>query len=112
MAMKPIDNSQLLAQMRIMAESAGIHTAPVENISTSAVNSGGFGNLLTRAINNVNATQQESGMLASQVVNGDDGASLVKAMIASQKASISFQAVLQVRNKVADAYKEIMNMPL
>jgi len=108
----PIDNSQLLAQMRQMAEAAGIHQPSPSDQLTSNVHSGGFGNLLTKAINNVNATQREAGMAANQIVNGDDGASLVKAMIASQKANISFQAVLQVRNKVADAYKEIMNMPL
>jgi len=108
----PIDNSQLLAQMRKMAEAVGINQPTPSDQLTSNVNSGGFGNLLTKAINNVNATQKEAGMYANQVVNNDDGASLVKAMIASQKANISFQAVLQVRNKVADAYKEIMNMPL
>ena len=56
--------------------------------------------------------QQESAMLAQQIETGDGGASLVKAMIASQKANISFQAAIQVRNKVASAYKDIMNMPI
>jgi len=111
--MKPIDNSQLLAQMRSMAQSAGI--PPVEakaDFATANVKSGGFSNLLVKAIDNVNATQKESSMLASRIETGDGGASLVQAMIASQKSSISFQAVMQVRNKVASAYKDIMNMPI
>jgi len=33
-------------------------------------------------------------------------------MIASQKASVSFQAMVQVRNKLVDAYKDVMNMPI
>jgi len=33
-------------------------------------------------------------------------------MIATQKASVSFQAMLQVRNKLVDAYKDIMSMPM
>jgi flagellar hook-basal body complex protein FliE len=33
-------------------------------------------------------------------------------MIASQKASVSFQAMVQVRNKLVEAYKEVMNMPI
>ena len=117
MSIKPIDNSQLLAQMRTMALSAGIHT-PVAgaDMGTNAVNnvgSGkGFSNLLVKAINNVNSAQQESSMLARNIETGDGGASLVKAMIASQKSSVSFQAAMQVRNKVASAYKDIMNMPL
>ena len=117
MSIKPIDNSQLLAQMRTMALSAGIHAPAVgADVSTMAVNKvgsgNGFSNLLVKAINNVNATQQESGMLARNIETGDGGASLVKAMIASQKSSISFQAAMQVRNKVATAYKDIMNMPI
>ena len=111
--MKPIDNSQLLAQMRTMAQAAGIPPVePTANFATSNVKSGGFSNLLVRAIDNVNATQKESGMLSKKIETGDGGASLVQAMIASQKANISFQAVMQVRNKVASAYQDIMNMPL
>lgn len=117
MAMKPIDNSQLLAQMQQMAKAAG----PTEVSSTTGVSSttnvqgtsaAGFGNMLSRAINNVNNLQQESSQLARQVETGDGGVSLVRAMIASQKSSVAFQATLQVRNKVASAYKDIMNMPL
>jgi len=37
---------------------------------------------------------------------------LAEVMIASQKASVSFQAMLQVRNKLVDAYKDVMNMPM
>ena len=112
MTMKPIDNSQLLAQMRTMAQTVGIQApAAQSNLPTGNV-SNGFSNLLVKAINNVNSTQQESAMLAKQIETGDGGASLVKAMIASQKANISFQAALQVRNKVASAYKDIMNMPI
>ena len=115
MAMKPIDNSQLLAQMRQMSELAGTQqTAPVESTynSVAPAEGAGFGNLLTRAIDNVNSLQQESSQLAKQVEMGDGGVSLVRAMIASQKSSVAFQATLQVRNKVAEAYKSIMNMPV
>jgi len=112
MTLKPIDNSQLLAQMKSMAEVAGVQpTIPQANAGVNSV-SNNFGNMLERAINNVNSAQQESAMLSKQVVAGDDGASLVQAMIASQKANISFQALLQVRNKVASAYKDIMHMPI
>ena len=112
MTMKPIDNSQLLSQMRSMAQAAGIDTPAVKENMQAGNASNGFSNLLVRAINNVNSTQQESAMLAQQIETGDGGASLVQAMIASQKANISFQAALQVRNKVAAAYKDIMNMPI
>ena len=116
MAIKPIDNSQLLQQMQQMAKAAGTN-APAEvgaaNMTTNVqAPTAGFGNMLSRAINNVNQLQQESSQLARQVETGDGGVSLVRAMIASQKSSVAFQATLQVRNKVATAYKDIMNMPL
>jgi len=113
--MKPIDNSQLLTQMKQMSKAAGVAdiAAPAgQGIATSQPSSAGFGNMLTRAINNVNSLQQESAMMARQVETGDGGVSLVRAMIASQKAGIAFQATVQVRNKVASAYKDIMNMPV
>ena len=115
MAINPIDNSQLLAQMRQMSDIANTQPAAPIDSNTSTISSAkdaGFSNMLVRAINNVNSLQQESSQLAKQVEMGDGGVSLVKAMIASQKSSVAFQATLQVRNKVANAYKDIMNMPL
>jgi flagellar hook-basal body complex protein FliE len=43
---------------------------------------------------------------------GKSEVSLAEVMIATQKASVSFQAMLQVRNKLVDAYKDVMSMPL
>jgi flagellar hook-basal body complex protein FliE len=44
--------------------------------------------------------------------SGDANVSLAEVMVASQKASVSFQAMLQVRNKLVEAYKDVMNMPM
>jgi len=41
---------------------------------------------------------------------GDPNVSLADAMIASQKASVAFQATVQVRNKLVAAYEEVMRM--
>ena len=115
MAMKPIDNSQLLAQMRQMAQAVNAPELKGIQSNTNTItepSTAGFGNMLSRAINNVNQLQAESSALAKQVETGDGGVSLVRAMIASQKSSVAFQATIQVRNKVATAYKDIMNMPL
>jgi len=115
MAINQIDNSQLLAQMRQMADAAGTQKTAASEATYNSVapaEGAGFGNMLTRAINNVNDLQMQSSQLAKQVEVGDGGVSLVRAMIASQKSSIAFQATMQVRNKVASAYKDIMNMPL
>jgi flagellar hook-basal body complex protein FliE len=68
--------------------------------------------LLTKAIDSVNQTQMEAGQASASIESGDGGVSLVKAMIASQKANVSFQATVQVRNKIVSAYQDIMNMPI
>jgi len=48
--------------------------------------------------------------LSRSFEQGDPGVSLTQVMVASQKASVSFQAMTQVRNKLIDAYQEVMNM--
>jgi flagellar hook-basal body complex protein FliE len=72
----------------------------------------GFGELFQQAIGSVNATQQQANQLATSFEQGDPQVSLAQVMVASQKASVSFQALTQVRNHLVDAYKDIMNMPI
>ncbi|MDW6093508.1 flagellar hook-basal body complex protein FliE [Vibrio rhizosphaerae] len=71
-----------------------------------------FGDLLSKAINNVNGLQQTSSNLQTRFDRGDEGVSLSDVMIARNKASVAFDATVQVRNKLVDAYKELMNMPV
>ncbi|MES2672678.1 MAG: flagellar hook-basal body complex protein FliE [Pseudomonadota bacterium] len=71
-----------------------------------------FGDLMTKALNNVNDVQQKSGSMADAYEKGVAGVDITDVMIASQKASVSFQAMVQVRNKLVDAYKDVMNMPI
>ena len=71
-----------------------------------------FGDLMTQAINNVNDVQQKSSSMAEAYEKGVAGVDITDVMIASQKASVSFQAMVQVRNKLVDAYKDVMNMPI
>ncbi|MBZ9610228.1 flagellar hook-basal body complex protein FliE [Rheinheimera maricola] len=71
-----------------------------------------FSSMLTNALSNVNNLAQETGRLRSAVEMGDPGVSLAQVMIASQKSSLAFEATVQVRNKLVEAYKEIMSMPV
>jgi flagellar hook-basal body complex protein FliE len=72
----------------------------------------GFGDLFKQAINSVNDTQQQATALATSYEKGDARVSLAQVMVASQKASVSFQAITQVRNKLVEAYQDVMNMPI
>ena len=69
-----------------------------------------FAVMLRAAVDNVNGLQQTSSALQTRFDSGDRSLSLSDVMIASQKSSLAFSATVQVRNKLVDAYKEIMSM--
>lgn len=70
-----------------------------------------FASVLKESINKVNEAQVSSDNLTSKLANGED-VELHTMMIASQKASITMQATLEVRNKVVEAYQEMMRMSI
>jgi len=109
-----INSNQLLAQMQQLSKLAKAGAGELSGVGINPATKTGaeFGKLLSNAINTVNQQQMEAGRLTTQVETGDGGVSLVKAMIASQKANVAFQATLQVRNRVVSAYQDIMNMPI
>ncbi|WP_111640533.1 flagellar hook-basal body complex protein FliE [Marinimicrobium alkaliphilum] len=72
----------------------------------------GFGDVMAQAVNKVNDTQRASGALAAAYERGEPGVDITDVMVASQKASVSFQAAVQVRNKLVEAYRDVMNMPI
>lgn len=69
-----------------------------------------FASALKATLDQVNGAQLKSEELAKRFVLGDDSVNLSDVMINSQKANISFQATVQVRNKLVSAYHDIMNM--
>jgi flagellar hook-basal body complex protein FliE len=71
-----------------------------------------FADMLGDAINNVNNMQLQSKEMTQSFEMGDKSLSLADVMLAKEKAGIAFDATVQVRNKVLEAYKTIMNMPV
>jgi len=79
--------------------------------ATAASPGGGdFANLVQQSLASVNATQTQAESLSHQFQLGQNDVSLEDAMISMQKANISFQTTVQVRNKLVSAYNDIMNM--
>jgi flagellar hook-basal body complex protein FliE len=68
-----------------------------------------FANVLKNAINEVNDYQIQSDQMTNKLIRGEN-VELHDVMIAAQKASITLNATVEVRNKVIDAYQEIMRM--
>ncbi|WP_438864936.1 flagellar hook-basal body complex protein FliE [Neptunicella sp.] len=71
-----------------------------------------FGDMLSQALNTVNSMQLDGKDKAVKFEMGDPSLSLADVMIAKEKAGLAFEATVQVRNKVLEAYKQIMNMPV
>lgn len=107
--MSDMDINQVLAQMRAISAKAQSTQRPETELDANGVS---FGDLLSESIEQVNATQQHASQLAQAFEAGEPGVDLPEVMIALQKASLSFQAMTQVRNKLLSAYQEIMNMPV
>ncbi|WP_042289139.1 flagellar hook-basal body complex protein FliE [Citrobacter sedlakii] len=70
-----------------------------------------FGQVLNNAIDNVDAIQHSAGAKQKAIDMGQSD-DLAGAMIESQKASVAFSAMMQVRNKLTSALDEVMNTPL
>lgn len=104
--MSDIDISQVLSQMRVMASQA--QAAPVKETQTNP--GADFSSILKQSVESVNSTQKNAGKLTEAFQAGDPNTNIAEVMVALQKASVSFEAMKQVRGKLVDAYKEIMRM--
>lgn len=81
-----------------------------EKAPAAAPAQAGFGAALKDALVSVNRAQSEAQALSNRFQAGDPTVGVEQTMIAMQSASVSFQAVLQTRNKLVQAYQDIMNM--
>lgn len=107
--MADIDVNQIMVQMRAMATAA---QSPAAAQPAAAASGADFASLLRNSIDQVNDTQQTSKTMVEAFSKGDPNTDLTEVMVAMQKASLSFQAMTQVRNKLVEAYKDVMNMPV
>lgn len=78
---------------------------------SAAVAGGGFAGELQKSLDRISDAQQSASAQAEAFELGKPGVALNDVMVDLQKAGIGFQTGLQVRNKVVQAYQEIMNMP-
>ena len=107
--MSQIDVTSLLAQMRSLAAEAGPGAATPATADGSKTS---FAEVLGNSVASVNDAQQQASELAAAFEAGTADVDLAEVMVSLQKASLSFQAMTEVRNKLVSAYQEIMNMPV
>jgi flagellar hook-basal body complex protein FliE len=72
---------------------------------------GNFASAMKSALNEVNGLQANAEQVTSAYERGET-TDIAGVMLAREKASVGFQATLQVRNKLLSAYKDIMSMPV
>jgi flagellar hook-basal body complex protein FliE len=107
--MADIDVNQIMTQMRAMAAAAQSGAAPRPADNAQGAD---FAALLRQSVDQVNGAQAESKALVESFTRGDPNTDLTQVMVSMQKASLSFQAMTQVRNKLVQAYQDVMNMPV
>lgn len=110
--MNAIDQNRLL-QMRsaIVAQNVALQRAAGLETAEPAAGKPSFSQTLSDAVQSVNAQQEKSSELSAAYERGETH-DIVSVMIERQKASLGFEATLQVRNKLLSAYRDIMNMPV
>ncbi|WP_407276192.1 flagellar hook-basal body complex protein FliE [Halothiobacillus sp. DCM-1] len=101
---------QILAQMRVMRAAATDRMAAAPTPDAAPAVS--FGAVLQNALGEVNQLQQTSSALKTRFELGDPKVDLTQVMLAGQKASLGFNATLQVRNRLLQAYQDVLNMPI
>ena len=125
--MSQMEIDRVLATIRSFSKQGGIGGAEANGVNGVGNAIGGpnaagqsvgksgaseFANLIRQGLDSVNQTQQSADNLATAFEKGVPGVELPQVMIEMQKAAVSFRAVTEVRNRLVNAYQEIMNMPV
>ena len=117
--MSSMNIDSVLSQIRAMQSQIGSisgqaqkATQAIGSVNPQAAAPGSFANVLKQGIDQVNQAQQSANTLATKFEQGVPGIELPQVMLEMQKASVSFRALTEVRNRFVSAYQEIMNMPV
>ena len=107
--------NSLYQEMQAMIAQTRLDVNPQQNLDINTdlnTSKSDFAAMLGNAVEKVNSMQLESKEMTQRFEMGDKSLSLAEVMLAKEKSGIAFEATVQVRNKVLEAYKQIMNMPV
>lgn len=107
--MSQLQIDQVLAQIRALSSQIEPQASPS---APAGAGPSAFANLLRNSIDQVNEAQQRASDLATAFQRGTPGVELPQVMIEMEKASVSFRALTEVRNRLVSAYQDIMNMQM
>jgi flagellar hook-basal body complex protein FliE len=105
--MSSMQINQVLAEMRaLQARAGGIAESPAAGAAQPA----DFAALMKDSVDHIATMQNQATALAGAYEGGDKSVDLTKVMLEVQKAGLAFRAMTEVRNKLVDAYQQVMNM--
>ncbi|MGL6109285.1 MAG: flagellar hook-basal body complex protein FliE [Rubrivivax sp.] len=102
--LKPFDFAQAVARAGLRPD--GLPLARADALAEGA----SFQSVMTQALKSVSRAQNDAQTLQRELQLDNPSVSLEQTMVAMQKSQLGFQATLQVRNRLVQAYSEIMNM--
>ena len=109
--MSQMEINQVLAQIRSLSAQTKVGTAQAPQ-TQQANGPSAFANILRQGLDSVNQTQVKADQMTDAFARGTPGVELPQVMLATAKASVSFHALNEVRNRLVSAYQDIMNMQL
>ena len=108
--MSQMEIDRVLAQIRSL--STQLHPNATQPGVAKGAGPSEFATLLRQGIDQVNQSQQSANQLADAFARGTPGVELPQVMVQMEKASVSFRALTEVRNRLISAYQDIMNMQM
>lgn len=97
----------MITRMQALAAAASGKPISTDNQATNGVD---FSTVLKNAIENVNTAQNSAQAKAQSFTLGTSDTSLEDVIVSLQKANLSLQGMIAVRNRLVDAYKEVTNL--
>lgn len=108
----PVDVSSVMSlRARILASSEQLGALTRPQVPIAVAEPVPFQAAMSDALKAVSAVRAEASAQSAAYERGDTQ-DLAQVMLARQKASLAFEATLQVRNRLLGAYKDVMSMPL
>jgi flagellar hook-basal body complex protein FliE len=109
--MSQMEINRVLEQIRSLSAQTKVSTAQAPQ-TQQANGPSAFANILRQGLDAVNQSQVKANEMTDAFARGTPGVELPQVMLASAKASVSFHALNEVRNRLVSAYQDIMNMQL
>jgi flagellar hook-basal body complex protein FliE len=98
---------QVLSEMRaLQARASGVSP----QATASSAQPTDFANLMKNSVDQISTMQNQATAMSAAYEAGDKSVDLTKVMLEVQKAGLAFRAMTEVRNKLLDAYSQVMNM--